>query len=248
LTALQGGSFGRHPSGRIVIAGVGESGETATLISYLTEERYDVRRVGPGPAALRQVRAVRPDVVLLDITANGLEICRQLKQDSETSAIGVILLTGPGEEGKIVAALELGADDCVVKPFSPREMAARITAVLRRSKRAIEQVASLGRLRVGNLEIDRARFEVTMDGRPVDLTRKEFDLLATLAMAPGRVFERRQLLDLIWRPEGFVELDVRTVDVHMARLRRKFAGARLPPLPIDTVRGVGYRFRDPETS
>ena len=87
-----------------------------------------------------------------------------------------------------------------------------------------------------------------MNGRAVDLTRKEFDLLATLAAAPGRVFERRQLLDLVWRPEGFVELDVRTVDVHMARLRRKFAAAGLPRLPIDTVRGVGYRLRDPDTS
>src|SRR5262249_48163302 len=163
-------------------------------------------------------------------------ICRQLKQDPETSAIGVILLTGPGDEGKTITALELGADDCVMKPFSPREMLARFTAVLRRTRRVTEQVAGPGRVRVGGPEIERGRFEVTMNGRPVDLTRKEFDLLAALASAPGRVFERLQLLDLIWRHDSFVELELRTVDVHMARLRRKFAAARLPPLPIDTVR------------
>ncbi len=134
----------------------------------------------------------------------------------------------------------MGADDYVTKPFSPRELIARIRAVLRRGRQADakEKKASL---KVGDPEVDRYRFEVRMKGRSVELTPKEFELLATLVGAPGRVFGREELLDIVWGRDGFVE--PRTVDVHVARLRGKFTIARLEEPGIETVRGVGYRFR-----
>jgi DNA-binding response OmpR family regulator len=172
---------------------------------------------------------------------NGWEICRRLKQDRNTAPIPVIMVTGRAEEGDKVLGFEMGADDYVTKPFSPRELLARVRAVCRRA-RTSEDAA--GRpLRAGELEIDRSRFEVRMRGRLVELTRKEFDLLASLVRAPGRVFGREELLDLVWGQDGFVE--PRTVDVHVARLRAKFNAARVPVPAIETVRGVGYRFRDP---
>jgi two-component system alkaline phosphatase synthesis response regulator PhoP len=171
---------------------------------------------------------------------NGWEICRRLKHDRETAAIPVIMVTGRAEEGDKVLGFEMGADDYVTKPFSPRELVARVRAVARRARPGEE--AADQPLRAGDLEIDRQRFEVKMKGRLVELTRKEFDLLASLVRAPGRVFGREELLDLVWGQDGFVE--PRTVDVHVARLRAKFTAARAPIPAIETVRGVGYRFRD----
>ncbi|HEX7217179.1 MAG TPA: response regulator transcription factor, partial [Methylomirabilota bacterium] len=159
----------------------------------------------------------------------------------ETQAIPVIMVTGRVEEGDKVLGFEMGADDYVTKPFSPRELVGRVRAVARRG-RASEDTAGQP-LRAGDLEIDRHRFEVTMRGRPVELTRKEFDLLAALVATPGRVFGREELLDQVWGQDGFVE--PRTVDVHVARLRAKFIAARAPEPGIETVRGVGYRFREP---
>jgi DNA-binding response OmpR family regulator len=129
----------------------------------------------------------------------------------------------------------------VTKPFSPRELAARVRAVVRRGRSDTSERKP--HVRVGELEIDRHRFEVRLKGRSVELTPKEFELLAILAATPGRVFGREELLDAVWGRDGFVE--PRTVDVHVARLRAKFTGARLPEPGIETVRGVGYRFRDP---
>jgi len=171
---------------------------------------------------------------------NGWEICRRLKQDRETVAIPVIMVTGRVEEGDKVLGFEMGADDYVTKPFSPRELLARVRAVTRRGRLGDADGAQV--LRAGDLEIDRQRFEVKMKGRLVELTRKEFDLLATLIRTPGRVFGREDLLDLVWGQDGFVE--PRTVDVHVARLRAKFTAARVPEPGIETVRGVGYRFRE----
>ena len=194
---------------------------------------------------LRQARDCRPDIVLLDIMVpelNGWEVCRRLKQDPDTRGIPIIMVTGRAEEGDKVLGFELGADDYVTKPFSPRELLARIRAVLRRGKSGAEVKGKNVHLKAGQLEIDRHRFEVTMKGRRVDVTPKEFELLAALVATPGRVFGREELLDLVWGQDGFVE--PRTVDVHVARLRAKFIALSLPPPGIETVRGVGYRFRE----
>ena len=222
---------------------VEDEADVAEMIRYnLSKEGYEVRLAATGTEALRQAKETRFDVILLDIMVpqlNGWEICRRLKLDRETQAIPVIMVTGRVEEGDKVLGFEMGADDYVTKPFSPRELVARVRAVSRRG-RVGEDVASQP-LRAGDLEIDRQRFEVKMKGRLVELTRKEFDLLAALVRAPGRVFGREELLDLVWGQDGFVE--PRTVDVHVARLRAKFIAARAPEPGIETVRGVGYRFR-----
>ena len=234
---------GRQRLGRVLL--VEDEQDVAELIRYnLTKEGYDVILSGNGSEALRLTREHRPDVLRLDIMVprlNGWEVCRRIKKDPELAAIPVIMVSGRVEEGDKVLGFEVGADDYVTKPFSPRELIARIRAVLRRGRQADakEKKASL---KVGDLEIDRHRFEVRMKGRPVELTPKEFELLATLAGTPGRVFGREELLDIVWGRDGFVE--PRTVDVHVARLRGKFTIARLEEPGIETVRGVGYRFRD----
>ena len=223
--------------------------DVAELLRYnLIKEGYEVVLVANGADALKRARETRPELILLDIMVpqlNGWEVCRRLKQDPETRAIPVIMVTGRVEEGDKVLGFEMGADDYVTKPFSPRELVARVRAVVRRGKSG-ETVDRKHHLKVGDLEIDRHRFEVTIKGQRVDLTPKEFELLATLVGTPGRVFGREELLDSVWGQDGFVE--PRTVDVHVARLRAKFASARMPLAGVETVRGVGYRFREPEPS
>jgi phosphate regulon transcriptional regulator PhoB len=235
----------RQRLGRVLL--VEDEGDVAEMIRYnLSKEGYDVVLTSNGNDALRLAREHRPDVLLLDIMVpqlNGWEVCRRLKKDPELAAIPVIMVSGRVEEGDKVLGFEVGADDYVTKPFSPRELIARIRAVLRRGRPA-DAKEKRANLKVGDLEIDRYRFEVRMKGRQVELTPKEFELLATLVGAPGRVFGREELLDMVWGRDGFVE--PRTVDVHLARLRAKFMGAKLPPPAVETVRGVGYRFRDPE--
>ena len=234
-------------TGRILVAE--DEGDVAELIRYtLVKEGYEVTVVVTGADALRQAREAHPDLILLDLMIpqlNGWEVCRRLKQDQATRAIPVIMVTARVEEGDKVLGFEMGADDYVTKPFSTRELVARMKAVVRRSKPP-DHEERRDRLKAGDLLIDRQRFEVTVGGQPVGLTPKEFDLLATLVAAPGRVFGRDELLDLVWGQDGFVE--PRTVDVHVARLRGKFVTAKLPSPGIDTVRGVGYRFREPEAS
>ena len=219
--------------------------DVAELIRYnLTKEGYDVVLSYDGAEALKLAREHHPDVILLDVLVpqlNGWEVCRRLKQEPDLAAIPVIMVTGRVEEGDKVLGFELGADDYVTKPFSPRELIARIRAVVRRGKQA-EGKEKKANLKAGDLEIDRYRFEVRMKGRLVELTPKEFELLATLVGSPGRVFGRGELLDMVWGRDGFVE--PRTVDVHLARLRGKFIAAKLEGPGIETVRGVGYRFRD----
>jgi len=231
--------------GRVLV--IEDEQDVAELIRYnLAKEGYEVRVIANGVDGLKQARESRPDMILLDIMVpqlNGWEVCRRLKQEPDTREVPVIMVTGRVEEGDKVLGFEMGADDYVTKPFSPRELLARIRAVIRRGKSA-ETPGRKIHLKAGQLEIDRHRFEVTMKGQRVELTPKEFELLAALVGHPGRVFGREELLDLIWGQDGFVE--PRTVDVHVARLRAKFAAARLPAPGLDTVRGVGYRFRDPE--
>ena len=232
-----------RPHPRVLV--VEDERDVAELIRYnLSKEGYDVILAPNGADALKEAREARPDVVLLDIMVpqlNGWEVCRRLKHDAETRNIAVIMVTGRVEEGDKVLGFEMGADDYVTKPFSPRELLARIRAVARRGSPATSEKKVL--VKIGELEIDRYRFEVRVKGRRVELTPKEFELLAILAGAPGRVFGREELFDAVWGRDGFVE--PRTVDVHLARLRAKFTAARLPAPAIETVRGVGYRFKEP---
>ena len=234
-----------RPGPRVLV--VEDEQDVAELIRYnLAKEGYDVLVVVNGADALKRAREIRPEVILLDIMVpqlNGWEVCRRLKQDPETRAIPVIMVTGRVEEGDKVLGFEMGADDYVTKPFSPRELVARVRAVARRGTDA-RAGDRKDHLQAGELEIDRHRFEVTLKGQRVDLTPKEFELLAAMVGTPGRVFGREELLDLVWGEDGFVE--PRTVDVHVARLRAKFTAARLPIPEVETVRGVGYRFREPE--
>src|SRR5262249_54389704 len=207
--------------GRVLV--VEDEPDVAELIRYnLAKEGYEVLQAAHGGEAVRQSQDGRPDLILLDLMIpqlNGWEVCRRLKQDPTTRTIPVIMLTARAEEGDKVLGFEMGADDYVTKPFAIRELMARVRAVIRRSAPAeVEDRAQ--HLKIGDLEIDRRRFEVTMKGRSISLTVKEFQLLTTLAAEPGRVYGREELLDRVWGREGFVE--PRTVDVHLARLRRKF--------------------------
>ena len=230
--------------GRVLVV-EDEPDVAALILHHLSRDGYDVIVCANGAEAVRHARDGRIAAVLLDIMLpglNGWEVCRRLKADAETRAIPVIMVTGRVDEGDKVLGFELGADDYVTKPFSPRELLARLRAVLRRGTSA----GTGDRhhyLKVGELEIDRHRFEVRMSGRAVELTPKEFELLAALAGSPGRVYGRDELLDLVWGRDGFVE--PRTVDVHLARLRAKFAHAQAAAPAVETVRGVGYRFREP---
>jgi len=230
--------------GRVLV--IEDEQDVAELIRYnLAKEGYEVRVIANGVDGLKQARESRPDMILLDIMVpqlNGWEVCRRLKQEPDTREVPVIMVTGRVEEGDKVLGFEMGADDYVTKPFSPRELLARMRAVIRRGKSA-ESPGRRIHLKAGQLEIDRHRFEVTIKGQRVELTPKEFELLAALVGNPGRVFGREELLDLVWGEDGFVE--PRTVDVHVARLRAKFVAARLPAPGLETVRGVGYRFREP---
>lgn len=229
--------------GRVLL--VEDEPDVAEIVRVnLVREGYEVVLAENGKDALARARDARPDVILLDVILpglDGLDVCRQLKQDPAVRAIPVIMVTARVDEKDRVLGFELGAGDYVTKPFSPRELVARVRAVLRRSQ-AAETPGKRHYLRSGDLEIDRHRFEVRMKGRAVLLTPKEFELLATLVGSPGRVFGREELLDLVWGHDGFVE--PRTVDVHVARLRGKFVAARLQPPGIETVRGVGYRLQD----
>jgi two-component system alkaline phosphatase synthesis response regulator PhoP len=228
--------------GKVLV--VEDERDVAELLRFnLAREGYEVVVALTGADALKHVRDNRPDIILLDIMVpqlNGWEVCRRLKHDAATGTIPVIMVTGRVDEGDKVLGFEMGADDYVTKPFSPRELLARIRAVVRRGK--ADGPEKKVHLKAGELEIDRYRFEVRMCGRAVDLTPKEFELLAILVGAPGRVFGREELLDAVWGQDGFVE--PRTVDVHVARLRGKFTAAKLPAPGVETVRGVGYRFRD----
>jgi phosphate regulon transcriptional regulator PhoB len=207
------------------------------LVFHLEREGYQIAKARSGAEALRVAQTSPPDLVLLDLMLpemDGLEVCRRLRRDPVTQAIPIVMLTARGDEVDRVLGLELGADDYVVKPFSPRELVARIRAVLRRARPA----PGTAPLTAGRLSIDPAAHTVTVDGAPVTLTRKEFDLLRALVEARGRVLSREFLLDHVWGYTAAGEIESRTVDVHVRRLRQKLGreGQR-----IGTVTGVGYR-------
>jgi DNA-binding response OmpR family regulator len=206
------------------------------LAEYLGKHEIDVATAGDGPRGLVALRKSRPDVVLLDLMLpgmDGLDVCRKIRATAEWSGLPVIMLTAKGEDVDKVVGLEIGADDYLAKPFNPRELLARIRAVLRRASPA----ATPARLRVGRLELDFAAREVTVGGRRRVLTHHEFELLATLARATGRVLSREQILDAL---KGESKPFDRSIDVHVAKLRAKLEPDPKEPRYIKTVRGVGY--------
>jgi DNA-binding response OmpR family regulator len=203
---------------------------------YLTREGYEVEGLGDGSQALARFGQLKPDLVILDIMlpgTDGLTICKEIRKQSQ---VPIIMLTARDEVTDKVVGLEVGADDYLTKPFHPQELVARAKALLRRAK--IEP--DLPKLiRAGNLEIDLERHEVRYGKERVQLRPKEFDLLTLLARHPGRVFQRSELLDLVWGYDfpGYT----RTVDVHVQQLREKLAAAKVTEPSIETVWGVGYR-------
>jgi two-component system phosphate regulon response regulator PhoB len=207
---------------------------------HLEREGYVVECVGTGEAALSSARSRLPDLIVLDLLLpgiDGLEVCRKLKADAGLSNVPVVMLTAKGEEADIVAGLELGADDYVTKPFSPRVLMARIKAVLRRKSR--EPVDEQEPIRAHDIVIHPGRHQVLVEGEPVELTHTEFQLLHFLARRPGWVFTRHQIIDEV-RGTGYPVTD-RSVDFHVATLRKKLGEHGDC---IETVRGVGYRFKE----
>jgi two-component system response regulator ResD len=210
------------------------------LTRYLARGGFAVETAEDGEQALARYEAVTPDLILLDLMlprADGIEVFTRIRSRAATP---IIILTARGEETDRVVGLEIGADDYVTKPFSPREVVARVRSVLRRSSDRESETPDREPLRFGDLEIDPRAHEVRTGDRPVTLTPKEFDLLAFLAQNPGTVFSRLQLLDELW--DFAFDGDPSTVTVHVRRLREKIESDPSRPRHLVTVWGVGYRF------
>ncbi|GBD93261.1 transcriptional regulatory protein YycF [bacterium BMS3Abin05] len=206
----------------------------------LKKEGYDVQSVATGEEALRAASENIPDLIVLDLMlpgVDGLEVCRRLKEDPDTRRIPIIILSAKGDEADIVTGLELGADDYVPKPFSPRVLVARIRAVLRRKKAGVPPESEV--LQIHDLVINPGKHKVTINGKKIDLTYTEFYFLSILARRPGWVFTRYQLVDAV-RGNNYPVTD-RSVDVQIVGLRKKLG--KYGNL-IETVRGVGYRFKE----
>ncbi len=203
---------------------------------YITSEAQD------GLDALDAARKERPDLILLDLMLpgkDGLEVCRRLKSQRETSGIAIIMLTAKAEEIDKILGLEMGADDYITKPFSPRELIARVKAVLRRGQK---EAALGGELVIGQLRFDLASYEAYTDKEKLELTPKEYELLKLFASNVGKAFTRDELLEKVWGYEYYG--DTRTVDVHIRHLRIKLAHSPALAEAIETVRGVGYKLRN----
>lgn len=220
------------------------------LIKFnLEREGYQVLTAADGYNALDTARAENPDLIILDVMIpgqDGLAVCRDLHQNESTRDIPIIMLSARGEELDKILGLEMGADDYVTKPFSPREMLARVKARLRRTTGTGDKTDKppdeAEQLIIGNLIIDTDRFVISVEGEKQDLTPKEFELLRLLARYPGKVFTREFLLEQIW---GYDYAgDSRTVDVHVRHIRQKLDQMPGSPQYIETVRGVGYRFKE----
>ena len=211
------------------------------VASYLRQEGFDVSEAVDGPSAVAKARRLEPDVIILDVMLPGFDGIEALRQIRTESDVYVIMLTARSEETDKLIGLSIGADDYVTKPFSARELVARVKAVLRRSRPGTETAADL--TKVGDVVLDRATRTVTVGDKPVDLTALEFDLLGALMDAPGRVYSRGQLIEKVWGWDFFG--DERTVDVHIRKIRQKIGDDSTDPRYIATVRGVGYRFIPP---
>jgi DNA-binding response OmpR family regulator len=228
-----------HVRGSVLV--VDDEPTIAEVVSrYLERAGYEVRAVGDGPAAVEEVAARAPDLVVLDLMLpgiDGLEVMRRIRDPARPN-MAIILLTARGEESDRVVGLRLGADDYVVKPFSPAELVARVDAVLRRIDTTPAQAEAL---EFDGLSIDPAARRVCVDGEEVALTQREFDLLLFFAQRPGQVFTRNQLMDSVWQYSFYT--DTSTVTVHVRRLRAKIERDPAQPRFLETVWGVGYRFK-----
>ena len=222
---------------------VEDEGDIRELIRYnLAQEGFAVEEAADGAEALERVQRRAPDLLVLDLMLprmSGLELCRRLRANAETARLPIIVVTAKGAEVDRVLGLEMGADDYVVKPFSPREVVARVKALLRRVNAGLETSQAGGYDR-GRLRIDFGTYEVFVDGVKKELALREFELLRFFVQHPLRVYGREQLLDLVWGRDTFVE--PRTVDVHVRRLRQQIERDDARPELILTVRSVGYRF------
>jgi DNA-binding response OmpR family regulator len=208
---------------------------------FLQHAGFEVMVVGDGGAAVAAARGARPDLVVLDLGLpglDGLDVTRELRRSSN---VPIVMLTARGDESDRIVGLELGADDYVVKPFSPKELVARVRAVLRRTESA-RAGGSPEVLRVGDVEVDVPRMRVSVGGKGIDLTPTEFQLLATLVREPGRVFTRAQLLDAV-HGVAFESYE-RAIDAHVKNIRKKIEPTPGRPRHLLTVHGVGYRFAD----
>ena len=214
--------------------------EIARIVrDYLRNAGFEVIVVGDGGSAVASVRSAKPDLLVLDLGLpgqDGLDVAREIRRWSNTP---IVMLTARGDETDRIVGLELGADDYVVKPFSPKELVARVRAVLRRSRTAARGDEIV---RAGDVEIDTGKMRVSVAGTSVELTPTEFQLLATLAREPGRVFTRSQLLDAVHGVA--IESYERAIDAHVKNLRRKIEPTPGSPRYVVTVHGVGYRFAD----
>jgi two-component system, OmpR family, alkaline phosphatase synthesis response regulator PhoP len=219
---------------------VDDEKDIARMLNYnLKKEGYRTVEAYDGEDALDLAARERPDLILLDLMlpgVDGLEVCKQLKKEPKTAAIPIIMLTAKTQETDKVVGLELGADDYVSKPFSLKELIARVKAVLRRSK---EKETPKDILTFGDLSIDFSKIAVSLGHKPVELTAKEFELLKTLIRAKGRVLSRDYLLDTIWGFDHAADIQTRTVDVHIRTLRKKL---KKQAGHIITVKNYGYRF------
>ena len=207
----------------------------------LGAEGFAVEIAVDGPSAVERARSYRPDLIVLDLMLpgfDGLEVCRRVRERSDAY---ILMLTARAEEVDKIVGLSMGADDYLTKPFSPRELVARVKAMLRRPRTGPAEPDIPQPRRLGDLEIDTARFEVRKRGEPVLLTARELALLATLAAHPGRVFTRAQLLEKVW---GSAFYDDHVVEVHVGNLRRKLEDDPSRPRWVQTVRGVGYRLAE----
>jgi phosphate regulon transcriptional regulator PhoB len=228
------------PAKKILV--VEDEADIRKLVSYnLSQERFAILEAEDGEKALRILQKERPHLVILDLMLpglSGIEICRRLRGQPETSRTPILMLTAKASEADRVVGLEMGADDYLTKPFSPRELVARVKAILRRAEMQSPDAAAEV-YEKGVLKINFSTYEVWVLGRPVRLTLKEFELLRFLVQNPNRVVTRDQLLDRVWGSDVFV--DPRTVDVHVRRLRKAVEKNDRKPEWILTVRGVGYK-------
>lgn len=225
------------------ILAVDDEPDIIELLSYnLSREGFEVTTATDGEEALKKIKAKSFDLVILDLMMpgiQGMELCRILRNDPRTKDLPVIMLTAKTEEVDRILGLEMGADDYITKPFSPRELIARIKAVLRRSTRALPEGKYIT---VGKLTINTETYSVAINNVPINLSPTEFRLLLYLVERRGKIFNREHLLNAVWKDEGYVE--PRTVDVHISRIRTQIEEDPANPVYLKTRRGHGYYFED----